>query len=138
MADATCTITGTVGQEPELRFTGGGKALVDFSVAVRRSWKVNNEWQESTTWWKVVVWDQYAENVASSIHKGTRVTCTGFPELRTYDKKDGGTGFSLELRCDEIAINLRWARAEVEKLEREKSSSKSSERKPIYDPEEPF
>jgi len=119
--DAIATITGHAA-EPELRYTQGGAAVCSFSVAVRRAFKRNDEWEEVVTWWRVNVWNEYGEHVAQSVHKGTRVTCTGYPEIEEWEGKDGSKGKTLVLRADEVAVNLKWATAETTKVEREDRS----------------
>lgn len=152
LADATCTITGACGGEPELCFTAGGDAVCTFSVAVERRYKKNDEWTGITTWWKVTVWKEYAENVAASAHKGTRVTCTGYPEIEEWEDREGLKRQTLTLRADDVAVNLRWARAEVEKVARETRTGQTStstgsggraanpkrDADPVYGEEEPF
>lgn len=143
MPDATTTFAGALGREPELRYTANAKAVCSFSVAVERRYKSGDDWKGETTWWNVSVWEALAENCAASLHKGTRVVCTGYPEMREYEAKDGTKGKSLELRADEVAVSLKWARAEVEKVEREKhykdgTTTSSRAKDPVYGDEEPF
>lgn len=149
MADATATITGFT-TEPELRFTQGGMGICTFSVAVRRAFKKNDEWEEVVTWWKVQVWGEYGENCAATLHKGTRVTCTGYPEIEEWEDREGSRRQTLVLRADDVAVNLKWARAEVAKVERQAAGGASTQstgqggrqaqqrEDPVYGETEPF
>lgn len=145
MPDAYVTITGTCA-EPELRFTGSGKAVCSVSIAQRNSKKgPDGKWvDEDPTWWKVTCWEDMAENVAASITKGTRVTVTGTPRLRSYERSDGTKGYSLELTAEEFGVSLRWARVEVERRVREKdgvvkdTTPKVHRDTPAYDPDDVF
>lgn len=142
------TIVGTCGREPELRFTGAGKGVCSFSVAVSRRWKPkdSDKWEEVTTWYNVSCWDAMGENVAASVHKGTRVMITGVVEMRSYETSEGEKRQSLEIRPDEIGVSLRWARAEIEKVSRERDGEErdaapraARRTDPVYgDDEEPF
>lgn len=147
MTDSHTTIVGNVTREPELRFTGGGKGVCSFAVAVGRRWKPQNsdKWEEVTTFYNVSCWDQLAENVAASVRKGTRVVITGVVEMREYETRDGEKGRSLEIRPDEIGVSLRWARVDIEKVTRERdgeerdtSPRNTRQPEPVYGDEEPF
>lgn len=121
MSDSTLTITGSLGRDPELRFTNGGRALCSLTVAVSHRFKKDDEWQEETSWVDVTVWGDLAENVAASCVKGTRVTCVGRIKQEEWsDKETGAKRTKLGLAADEVAVSLRWARAEVERIERER------------------
>lgn len=112
------TLVGTLGRDPELRFTNGGKAIASCSLAVTRKWKQGDEWQESTSWFNVSAWGELGENFAQSCAKGHRVIANGRLEIREYDKKDGTKGTSVDLVADSIGPDLRWATAQVERVAR--------------------
>src|SRR5690349_22207728 len=87
------------GDDPELRFTGSGKAVASLSVIATESRKnqQTNEWEDgdSTPWLSVSLWDRAAEALAESgIGKGDRVLVTGQLFVREYDRKDGTKGQS--------------------------------------------
>ena len=119
MTDNTCTIIGTVGRDPEIRYTPSGATVASFGVAVNRRWKRNDEWQEETSWFDVKCWSQLAENVAESIQRGTRVIVTGRLEQRSWETDSGDKRSKVEIVADEIAPSLRWATAQVTKIERQ-------------------
>ena len=60
---ADVTLVGTMGGSPDLRYTQGGRAAVNFSLAVNRRWQKDGEWQETTSWFRVQCWAELAENV---------------------------------------------------------------------------
>lgn len=151
MADNSITVSGNATKDPELRFTGGGRAVASFSVAVARRYQVNNEWQEQTSFFNVVAWGTLGENAAASIAKGTRVVVTGRLEQRTYDTQDGDRRSVFEIVADDIGPSLKWARAEVERTQRSSSetggragysgggsSAPPRQPDPVYGDEEPF
>ncbi len=125
MTDNHITIAGTVGRDPELRYTPSGATVASFGVAVNRRWKRGDEWQEETSWFDVKCWKQMAENVAESIHRGTRVIVTGRLEQRSWETDNGEKRSKVEIIADEIAPSLRWATAQVHKIEREQASRPS-------------
>lgn len=119
MADSNITLVGNITRDPELRFTTGGRGVASFGIAVSRRYQVNNEWQEQTSFFNVTAWGTLGENAAASLTKGTRVVVTGRLEQRSYETNDGEKRSVVEIVADEIGPSLRWARAEVERIERE-------------------
>jgi single-strand DNA-binding protein len=118
MADSTVTIVGGLTRDPELRFTGNGRAVASLAVAVSRRYQVNGEWKEDTSYFDVVAWGDLGENAAASLQKGTRVIVTGRLEQRRYETREGDKRSAVEIVADEIGPSLRWARAEVERISR--------------------
>jgi single-strand DNA-binding protein len=109
--------TGRLGNEPELKFTTGGKAVAEFSIACDENKKNGDQWEKvSTTWLRVAVWEKDAEAVAEHLKKGDLVTVIGQLTVREYEKKDGSKGTSVEVK------NANVTKA----LPREKSGASSS------------
>ena len=98
------TIHGTVGQDPELRFSASNNAVLTFSVADN----YGKDDKKKTTWHNVIVFGKVAENVANSIAKGTTVLITGRYEQEEFTKKDGTTGKATKLIADEGGVSCRW------------------------------
>ena len=138
---AQVTLVGTLGGDPELRFTTGGKAVANFNMAVSRRYQVNNEWQEETSWFRVSCWQTLAENVAASLAKGSRVVVAGRLETREYEK-DGVKRTATEVVADEVGASLRWATAEIARVVRDKPlapvGARPATHDPVYGDEEAF
>jgi single-strand DNA-binding protein len=98
------SIHGTVGKEPELRFSQGGNAVLTFTVADN----YGKDDKKKTTWWDVIVFGKLAENVANTVNKGTSVIITGRLEQEEYTKKDGTKGVARKLIADEVGASCRW------------------------------
>src|SRR5262245_28287287 len=114
------TISGNITREPEMRYTPSGVSKVTFGVAVNRSWRNQNtqEWEEQTSFFNVVAWRQLAENVGASLAKGSRVIVSGRLEQRSWETDQGEKRSIVEIVADDIAASLRFATAEVHKVER--------------------
>lgn len=98
------TIHGSVVGEPELRVTPSGLNVLSFSVMDR----YGKDDKQKTTFHNCVVFGQLAENVASSIKPKDSVLVSGRLETEEYKKKDGTTGKSTKVVCDEVAFSMRW------------------------------
>lgn len=112
------TIIGNATSDPELRFTSAGAAVAKFTVAStpRTYNKQTSAWEDgSTLFLPVTVWRQQAENVASSVEKGTRVIVQGRLSQRSYEDREGNKRTVYEVEAEEVAVSLRNATAKVEK-----------------------
>lgn len=119
--DTTITIVGNLTADPELRFTPSGAAVANFTVAStpRQFDRQSNEWKDGETlFMRCSIWRDAAENVAESMHRGTRVIVTGRLKSRSYETKEGEKRTVIELEVDEVGPSLRYASAKVTKAER--------------------
>lgn len=85
-------IAGNVGNDPEIRKTGSGMDVANFSVATNERWKdkQTGEQKERTEWHKVVVWGALVPAVIEKyVSKGTPIYVEG--EIRTRSWDDNGT-----------------------------------------------
>ncbi len=114
------TISGNITREPELRYTPSGVSKVSFGVAVNRSWRnqQTQEWEEATSFFNVVAWRQLADNASATLTKGSRVVVTGRLEQRSWETESGEKRSIVEITADDIAASLRFATAEIHKVER--------------------
>ena len=120
MADSTVTVVGNLTRDPEMRYTPSGISKVTFGVAVNRSWRnqQSQEWEEQTSFFNVVCWREMAENVSESLGKGSRVVVSGRLEQRSWETEQGEKRSIVEIVADEVGPSLRFATAEVHRVER--------------------
>ncbi len=122
IGDIPITVIGNLTADPELRFTPNGQAVANFTVAstARILDRTSNEWKDGDTIFiRCSVWRQYAENVAESLTKGTRVIVTGRLKVRQYEARDGSKGTSVECEVDEVGPALKNATAKVSRISRD-------------------
>ena len=114
--DTTLTVVGNLTADPELRYTQNGLPVANFTIASTPKVfdKQSNEWKDGDALFlRASVWRDFAEHVAGSLTKGSRVVATGRLKQRSYQDKDGATKTSYELDIDEIGPSLRYATAQV-------------------------
>jgi single-strand DNA-binding protein len=119
--DINLTIVGNITNDPELRFTPSGAAVASFTVASNSRYldKTTNEWKDGEpVFMRCSVWRQYAENVAESLTRGTRVIVTGRLKQRSYDNREGQKVTVMEMEVDDVGPALRTATAKVTKVAR--------------------
>ena len=97
-------LVGRLGRDPETRFTGGGQAVANFSVATDETYKdKNGERQKRTEWHKIVVWGKQAEIAQQYLKKGSLVFIEGRIQSREWQDKEGQKRTSFEI----VATNFR-------------------------------
>lgn len=129
------TIAGNIGQQPELRITASGMAVVDFTVATTHG----KDDKKKTSWFNVVCFGKTAENVAASVNKGDSVIVMGRMEQDEYTKKDGTKGKSTRLVADEVGASMRWDVWLKDRTEQTmKQVGKTFAKQPTLGDEEPF
>jgi single-strand DNA-binding protein len=120
VGDARIQAVGRLGADPELRFTPAGVAVASLNLAVQGRVKNGDRWEDGeTTWYRVTVWREYAENVAESFAKGDRVVVVGTVCLRKYETREGGEGQSLEIQAESVTPDLRFATVRINRIERQ-------------------
>jgi single-strand DNA-binding protein len=123
--EVSVTIVGNLADDPELRYTQGGVAVVSVRVGStpRTLNRSTNEWVDGeTVWVRCTAWREAAENIAQSLTKGTRVVVTGrLKAPSAYQTAQGEARASLELEIDEIGPSLRYATASITRRAREGS-----------------
>lgn len=112
------TVVGNLAADPELRFTQGGDAVVNFTIAQtpRTMDRQTQQWvDDETLWVRTTVWREAAQNVAESLVKGTRVVAYGKLRSRSFEDKEGNQRTNWELDAEEVGPSLRWATAQVQR-----------------------
>ena len=115
------TITGNVTADPELRFTQSGAAVLSFTVAStpRKFNSQSGKWEDGEPlFMRCNAWRQLAENVAESVHRGSRVVVTGTLKQRSFETKEGEKRTVVEVDADEVAASMKFAQVAIRKVER--------------------
>lgn len=110
------TVVGNLTADPELRYTQGGLAVANFTIAStpRTFDRQANDWKDGEALFlRASCWREFAEHVAGSLTKGSRVVATGRLKQRSYDDREGVKRTAIELEVDEIGPSLRYATAQV-------------------------
>jgi len=114
--ETVITVVGNLTSDPELRYTQNGLAVANFTIAStpRTLDRGSNEWKDGEALFlRASVWREFAEHVAGSLTKGSRVIVQGRLKQRSYETKEGEKRTSMELEVDEIGPSLRYATAQI-------------------------
>lgn len=99
-------LIGNLGQDPEVRYTPGGSAVANVSLATSTSWrdKATGETQDRTEWHRVVFFNRLAEIVGEYLRKGARVYVEGNLRTRKWQDKSGADRFTTEIIANEMQM----------------------------------
>jgi len=130
MNETTCTLTGNLTADPELRFTPSGAAVANFTVAAtpRTFDKTTNQWRDGEALFlRCTLWGQPAENLAESLRRGDRVIVTGRLRQRSFETREGDKRTTIELDVDEICASLNFTTVKLTQTERVTAQTPAAE-----------
>ena len=81
-------LVGRLAQDPEVRYTQGGKAVASFNLAVNR-FGGGSAQKESADFIPIVAWEKLAEICGNNISKGSKILVEGRLQIRSYEAQDG-------------------------------------------------
>ena len=94
-------LIGNLGRDPELRYTQGGQAVANFTLATNERFSTKDgDKQERTEWHRIVAWGRTGELCAQYLSKGRSVYLEGRLQTREWEDKEG-----QKRRTTEIVAN---------------------------------
>jgi single-strand DNA-binding protein len=92
-------LVGRLGRDPETRYTSGGQAVANFTLATDETYKDRaGERQKRTEWHRIVLWGKLAEITQQYLKKGMLVYIEGRIQTRQWDdKRDGSKKQTTEI-----------------------------------------
>jgi single-strand DNA-binding protein len=79
------SLIGRLTRDPEQRYTNGGKAVANFSIAVDDGYGEN----KTTSFIPIVAWEKTAELAKQYLAKGSQVAVSGQLRQRSYEDRNG-------------------------------------------------
>ena len=98
------TLVGNLGQDPEVRYTSNGTAVVNLSLAVNEFYTQNDEKQQRTHWFRVVAFQRLAEIIGEYCAKGSKIGVRGQLCSRQWEDNDGNARTTIEVRARELEL----------------------------------
>jgi single-strand DNA-binding protein len=97
-------LVGRLGKDPETRYTSGGQAVCNFTMATDETYKDRSgERQKRTEWHRIVVWGKQAEIAQQYLRKGSLIFLEGRIQSRQWDDREGQKRTTVEI----VANNFR-------------------------------
>jgi single-strand DNA-binding protein len=105
-------LVGRLGRDPETRYTSGGQAVANFTLATDETFKDRSgERQKRTEWHRIVLWGKLAEIAQQYLKKGMLVYIEGRIQTRQWeDKRDGQKRTTTEIVAN--VMRMLTSRAE--------------------------
>lgn len=99
-------IIGTLGRDPEVKYTAGGSTLVNMSIATNETWKdrQTGQQQERTEWHRIVIFGKLADVAAQYLRKGAQVYIEGRLSTRKWQGRDGQDRYTTEIIAQEMEM----------------------------------
>ena len=113
-------IVGNLTADPELRTTRNGGAVANFSIAAtpRVFDKQSNQWVDGDAlFMRCTAWRDLATHCAQSLAKGMCVIAHGRLTQHSWEDEQHQKRTAVELQVDEIGPSLRYATAQVQKMQ---------------------
>lgn len=98
-------LIGSLGCDPEMRYTPSGRPVTSFSLATSRSWtSAEGERHEETEWFNIVAWGNLAEICKQYLTKGRQVYVEGRLQTRGWEDDTGKKHFRTEVVASEMIM----------------------------------
>lgn len=98
-------IIGSLGRDPEMRYTPSGRPVTSFSVVTSRSWRsAEGERREEQEWFNVVAWGNLAEICKTHLRKDRVVYVEGRLQTRGWEDDEGKRHYRTELVANEMIV----------------------------------
>lgn len=101
------TIVGRLVENAEFKQMGSSLNM-RFSIAVNKSKKVNDAWEDEVSYIDVKAWGRLAERMVDKLSKGTKVTIAGHLKQDRWEK-DGQQRSKLGVVATEIDVHAAMA-----------------------------
>lgn len=99
-------LLGNVGKDPEMRSTGGGTLVANFTLATGdRQKDAQGNWQDRTEWHNLVAFTRLAEIVRDYVKKGSKLYVEGKIQTRSWDDKEtGAKRYRTEIVVNDLSL----------------------------------
>ena len=100
----TCTLSGNIGNDAEVRYTAGGMAITSFSLAVNhRRKQQDGSYADETSWVDCTIFGKRGESLQANgyLQKGAKLAVVGHLRMSTWEA-DGQRRRKLEVIVDNI------------------------------------
>jgi single-strand DNA-binding protein len=99
-------LIGNIGKDPETRFSAGGGAITNITLATSENWKdkQTGENQERTEWHRVVFFGRLGEIAGEYLKKGSKVYVEGSLRTRKWTDQSGQDKYTTEIVASEMQM----------------------------------
>ena len=106
------TVMGRLTRDPELRRTGSGIAVANFTLAVERDFASKEGGEKETDFIDCVAWKSTGEFVSRYFQKGSMAAVAGRLQSRKWKDKDGNNRITWEIVAENVYFAERKQNSE--------------------------
>lgn len=107
-------ILGTLGADPDVKFTKNGGKMANLSLATSEYWKdkTTGEAKQTTEWHRVVVYnDKIVNAIEAKLTKGSKAYVEGRIKTRKWQDNNGVDRYTTEIIADSVQVVMSKADA---------------------------
>jgi single-strand DNA-binding protein len=99
-------LLGNIGKDPEIKSTGGGTLVANFTLATSdRAKDAQGNWQDRTEWHNLKAFGKLAEIVRDYVTKGSKIFAEGKIQTSSWDDKTSGVKkYRTEIIVNEVTL----------------------------------
>ncbi len=98
-------LIGNLGQDPELKYTQGGQAMLKMRLATTESYlDKGNERQQRTEWHSITMWGKRAESLNKFLSKGRTIYVEGRIQTRSWEDKEGNKRYTTDIVATNVIL----------------------------------
>lgn len=98
-------LVGNLGQDPETRYTSGGLAVANLSIATTETWTDSRgQKQEQTEWHRVSVFGKVAEVAGQYLRKGGKIMIEGRLQTDKWTDKQGKEQYTTRVVAERMEM----------------------------------
>ncbi len=98
-------LLGRLGRDPEVRYTGSGRAMATFSLATSMRWRdQDGNDQERTEWHRIIAWGRLGEICGEYLSKGKQVYIEGRIQTRDWEDQEGAKRTTTEIVAGDMIM----------------------------------
>lgn len=110
-----CCFMGNITHDPELKEVGSGTKVLNFSIAVSRSYKKNTgETVKEVTYIPLEAWDSGAETIHRHFKKGDPIIVFCSAKTEKWTDKDGKNRSQIRFRVNKFEFLLSKRKPDVD------------------------
>ena len=100
-------VIGRLTKDPEVKYTTGGTAKMEISIAVNRSVKEGDSWVLRPSYFDVEYWGKRAESINQYLHKGKQIGISGYLDQKRWTGQDGTNHSRIVIVADRDSFRYR-------------------------------
>ena len=105
MADINRVIEiGHLTRDEEIKYTPGGMAIGNISIAINRKVKKGQDWVDEANYFDVVIYGKQAESLQRFLTKGKQIAVDGFLKQERWTDPNGQSRSAIKIIANDIQL----------------------------------